>query len=71
MVYNPLKEVNGTYEMDFEQLAEVVDDKCRLLILSNPHNPAGVCWSKETLQRLAHSWCGSTVATWDSVTMHS
>ena len=36
VVYNPLKEVNGTYEMDFEQLAEVVDDKCRLLILSNP-----------------------------------
>ena len=54
VVYSPLKEVNGTYEMDFEQLAEVVDDKCRLLILSNPHNPAGVCWPKETLQRLAH-----------------
>ena len=54
VVYSPLKEVNGTYEMDFEQLAEGVDDKCRLLILSNPHNPAGVCWPKETLQRLAH-----------------
>lgn len=54
VVYNPLKEVDGTYEMDFEQLAEVVDDKCRLLILSNPHNPAGICWAKETLQRLAH-----------------
>ncbi|WP_027454576.1 MalY/PatB family protein [Xylanibacter brevis] len=54
VVYNPLKEVDGTYEMDFEQLTEVVDDKCRLLILSNPHNPAGICWSKETLQRLAH-----------------
>ena len=54
VVYNPLKKVNGTYEMDFEQLTEVVDDKCRLLILSNPHNPAGVCWPKETLQRLAH-----------------
>jgi cystathionine beta-lyase len=54
VVYNPLKEVNGTYEMDFEQLAEVVDDKCRLLILSNPHNPAGICWRKDALQRLAH-----------------
>ena len=54
VVCNPLKGVNGTYKMDFEQLAEVVDDKCRLLILSNPHNPAGVCWPKETLQRLAH-----------------
>jgi cystathionine beta-lyase len=54
VVYNPLKETDGTYEMDFEQLAEVVDDKCRLLILSNPHNPAGICWDAETLRRLAH-----------------
>lgn len=53
VVYNPLKEVDGSYEMDFDQLAAVADDKCRLLILSNPHNPAGICWSRETLQRLA------------------
>lgn len=54
VVYNPLKEIDGTYEMDFDQLAEVVDDKCRLLILSNPHNPAGICWDADTLRRLAH-----------------
>ena len=54
VVYNPLKETDGTYEMDFDQLAEVVDDKCRLLILSNPHNPAGICWDADTLRRLAH-----------------
>lgn len=55
VVYNPLKEkANGSYEMDFEQLAEVADEKCRLLILSNPHNPAGICWDADTLQRLAH-----------------
>lgn len=53
VVYNPLKVVDGSYEMDFDQLAAVADDKCRLLILSNPHNPAGICWSRETLQRLA------------------
>jgi len=54
VVYNQLKEIDGTYEMDFEQLAEVVDDKCRLLILSNPHNPAGICWDADALRRLAH-----------------
>lgn len=54
VVYNPLKETDGTYDMDFGQLAEVVDDKCRLLILSNPHNPAGICWDADTLRRLAH-----------------
>jgi len=53
VVYNPLKETDGSYEMDFEQLAQVADDKCRLLILSNPHNPAGICWDVDTLRRLA------------------
>jgi len=43
-----------TYEMDFDNLAEVCDDKCRLLILANPHNPCGITWDKVTLQRLAH-----------------
>lgn len=67
VVFNPLKRVASsasadvpsdsiaeTYEMDFEQLASVVDEHCKVLILSNPHNPAGICWSKKTLQRLAH-----------------
>ena len=34
-------------------LAEVCDDKCRVLVLSNPHNPAGLCWTEDTLRRLA------------------
>ena len=54
VVYNPLREVDGTYEMDFDNLEQVADEKCRLLILSNPHNPAGITWSAETLRRLAH-----------------
>ena len=54
VVYNPLKELpNGGYEMDFENLEQVCDEKCRLLILSNPHNPAGIVWPRETLIRLA------------------
>ena len=54
VVFNPLRlREDGYYDMDFDNLSEVCDDKCRVLILSNPHNPAGVSWSKETLQRLA------------------
>lgn len=54
VVFNPLRlREDGYYDMDFDNLSEVCDDKCRVLILSNPHNPAGVCWSKVTLQRLA------------------
>lgn len=55
VVFNPLIEKSdGTYAMDFEGLAEVADEKCRMLILSNPHNPAGLVWDAETLRRLAH-----------------
>lgn len=54
VVFNPLKETsNGSFEMDFENLEQIADEKCRVLILSNPHNPAGIVWSKETLTRLA------------------
>lgn len=54
VVFNPLIEnADGTYSMNFDNLAEVADEKCRLLILSNPHNPGGIVWDRETLRRLA------------------
>lgn len=54
IVFNPLKQTeDGSYEMDFENLEAVCDEKCRMLILSNPHNPAGITWPRETLVRLA------------------
>ena len=54
VVFNPLRELpEGGYEMDFDNLEAICDNKCRLLILANPHNPAGIVWSRETLERLA------------------
>lgn len=53
VVNNPLKLVDGQYEMDFEHLESVIDEKCKILILCSPHNPAGIVWSKDTLLRLA------------------
>ena len=53
VVYNPLKRVNGIYEMDFEHLESVIDDRCKVLIVCNPHNPGGIVWKKETLEQLA------------------
>lgn len=59
VVFNPLiEQPDGTYAMDFDNLAQVADEKCRMLILSNPHNPAGLTWDAETLRRLAH-FCAS------------
>lgn len=55
VVFNPLREQpDGSYDMDFENLAEVADAECKLLILCNPHNPAGIVWPPETLRRLAN-----------------
>ena len=54
LVFNPLiKKADGSYEMDFDNLEKVCDSSCHMLILSNPHNPAGIVWSRETLVRLA------------------
>lgn len=54
VVYNPLRmNEDGSYSMDFENLEAVAGEKCRMLILSNPHNPAGIVWDRETLVRLA------------------
>lgn len=59
VVFNPLIEnPDGSYSMDFDNLAKVADEKCRMLILSNPHNPAGICWDRDTLVKLA-DFCAS------------
>ena len=58
VVFNPLREMpDGSYEMDFENLETVCDERCRMLILANPHNPAGITWPRETLERLADFCC--------------
>ena len=59
IVYNPLIERNGRYEMDFEDLtAKAADPKATVLVLCNPHNPAGMCWSEADLRRL-YEICGN------------
>ena len=49
---NPLKLVNGRYAMDFEDLERRISHDTNTLILCNPQNPTGNCWSKEDLLRL-------------------
>ena len=42
-----------TYEMDFEDLErKAADARTKLLILSNPHNPAGRAWRADELRRV-------------------
>lgn len=55
VVYNPLiEDPRGSYSMDLNGLEKLASDpKCKLLILSNPHNPAGLVWPRETLVKVA------------------
>lgn len=52
MVENPLKEFNGRYHFDFEDLKSKIDKDTKMLLLCNPHNPGGMVWTKEELTEL-------------------
>ena len=52
-VKNPLILENGQYKMNFDNLRELAKTDCKMLILCNPHNPAGRVWNKEELIELA------------------
>ena len=53
LINNPLRTINGKFEMDFEDLESKITPKTKLFILCNPHNPGGRVWDKDTLIRLA------------------
>ena len=65
---NPLRLVNGHYEMDFDDLAArfrpIVrvlpsPSRVRMMILCSPHNPVGRVWSREELIRMGEIVIGS------------
>ena len=53
VVDNPMVLENGRYRMDFEGLERLFDERTKMLVLCNPHNPCGILWDGETLARLA------------------
>ncbi|MED5534845.1 MAG: aminotransferase class I/II-fold pyridoxal phosphate-dependent enzyme [Pseudomonadota bacterium] len=48
----PLQSIDGRFEMDFDALDRAFDDETSTLVLCNPNNPTGNCWSKEDLTTL-------------------
>ena len=53
VVNNPLKLVDGQYQMDFEDIeAKAENGEVKVIMLCNPHNPAGRVWRKEELDQL-------------------
>lgn len=52
LINNPLREINGRYEMDFEHLEQCAQQGAKLLMLCTPHNPVGRVWSEAELQQV-------------------
>lgn len=53
IVLNELKYNGEFYEIDFEDFEnKASDERVKIFILCNPHNPGGRVWSKDELQRL-------------------
>ncbi|MBQ0160670.1 MAG: pyridoxal phosphate-dependent aminotransferase [Bacteroidales bacterium] len=52
LVCSPLHVEDGHWKIDFDDL-EWRARQCRWMILSNPHNPGGTVWGKETLEKIA------------------
>ena len=51
LVYNTLVDGGEGYEINFDQLAEQTKS-AKILILCNPHNPVGRCWTRNELIHL-------------------
>lgn len=49
---SPLKLAGGRYSIDFEDLERRISHETNTLILCNPQNPTGNCWSAEDLARV-------------------
>ena len=48
-----IKDENGYYTMDLEDLESKITPKTKILALCSPHNPVGRVWSKDELEKLA------------------
>lgn len=47
-----MKLVKGRYQMDFDDLERRIDHDTNVLILCNPQNPTGNCWTRDELMTL-------------------
>lgn len=51
-VESPLIYDEGRYYLDFDQIEHSISGKTKMMVLCNPHNPAGRVWTEEELCRL-------------------
>jgi len=44
---------DGSYSIDFDAFEDAIDERTKLFILCNPHNPVGRVFTKDELERMA------------------
>lgn len=53
VINSPLKQVNGRYEMDFEDFERKIEDNdVKLFLMCSPHNPVGRVWTEAELKKV-------------------
>ena len=53
LVENPLVVAEGGYTVDLEGLRRVIDERTRIILLCNPHNPTGRAFRREEIEGIA------------------
>ena len=53
VVESPLKEQDGRWIIDFEDFEEKAKE-AKIFFLCSPHNPLGIVWTREELERMCH-----------------
>lgn len=49
-IENPLVHNGDKYVMDLKDMEKKIDEKTKMILLCNPHNPVGRVWNREELQ---------------------
>jgi cystathionine beta-lyase len=52
LLESPLKEADGSFYMDYEDIEEKAKQGAKYIVLCSPHNPIGRVWLSEELNRL-------------------
>ena len=53
IIRNPLSYAHDTFTIDYEDLErKAADPRVKVMLLCNPHNPAGRVWTREELSRI-------------------
>jgi cystathionine beta-lyase len=53
LVNSPLKNMDGHYEIDFEDFEQkIIENQVKLFLMCSPHNPVGRVWEKWELQKI-------------------